>query len=888
MLHLLFGTGAKRSSTETDLRSHLLLHGNQGHVSLDADRALSNLDRDASKNPSGHEVRLIIAQELPDRAKVVLLDTQRTSNEVKPCSPRRVPTSPSLRRTPSASAMKTVSSSPDLVTELMFGIAPLSYKDSSVRMHPLPIADGSDRRSFLFTKIFTVDVSSTVATGSPSSTNSGMTSLSSSYGSISALREYPFPAMTPIKDDPESSDSSCRARHMAEPDRESSHTRGSRTLGQNHHRTRSGTVVLGRSNDLVVGRPDSGEVAPYVPFTKNDATGQSEMSLSGWLPSPGPNLRRRRRSTDTERGSTPSSLSHYTRYEGPVCAIGIIFTVPGDGHEDTECSLMARHWQMLTRATYALQRAVLAEIELSVDVLVSSGTTQPRHSRDQALPREKPQVYRRGKKCLIDLGHGCLLSNSKVLAAVEDFQTRLHGALHLPDIARKPLRYEADMLVDELSYLMDILEHKDAKFVFSILLTYLSKNASKLKQEGRHTPELHRNNKLDERLVIVSDNAVLARRLIFCIARLFFRDHNDHMESNIDYSLIWPAEGLLGVSGTELMRRKQANIAKALVASSGWDIPKHARPPSTGSHNVSPSVYHRPPSTVSIGSSRGSSWRPSWWFTNGSRSQLNVDDSSNRSESKTLQTSWNSADFKDIARSLKPGSASSWSPNVRDSSQSPRPDSEVATEEDYETEVPDAAIALRQLDISIDEHGAIDVAPLQTSSCITDPEQISSISTSVGHSGFPLTGVLSRFHPDMLLQSIPRLAYNDSQLKDYLVEEDSYLNESTVPHKDWLSTASIAIVELGSSCCLRKLTRLTRPISIADPIEPVDWSSDAVSSRAFEEKWVDEVLTELDEALLSRIVATIRTYKTTRDIDCVQRLINSLSACGSIVTAGAS
>lgn len=771
----------------------------------------------------------------------------------------------------------------------MFGTAPLSYKDSSVRVHPLPMADGVDKRSFLFTKIFTVDdVDPHRPMNSPSSTTTYPSSLASSYGSTSALPEYPFPTMTPIVNTIHSINAT-RAPNTAEMDREGApvYTRSSRNSldqpARHHARGRSGTIVMTRMNTGLGTMSEAGDVAPHMPFTRvTDTNLQGDSHPSGWLPSPGPSIRRRRQSIDSARDSTPGSTTSYLKYESPICALGIIFSVPGQVLDGNECTVMNKYWQMLIRATYALQRVVLREIEIISRGLTVSGAAHSRHARDLSFPKEKPQIYRRGKKCLIDLGSGCLNSKATVTKAVTNFRTRLFGAVNLPDIVRKPLQYEADMLVTELTSLLDVLDRQEYNYIISALLSHISRNLQLFRNNISRVQDGHRNNMLEERLLIVSDDAVLARKLIFCLARLLFREHNDHLDSTVDFALIWPVTGLLGVSSIELSRRKQANIARALVSARGWDIPSNQRPLSLGAYAVSPSIHNRPPSTASTSSSRPTSWKPSWWSSIASRAQISGDDNlarSAQSDTTTTQTSWSSADFRDLTNS---GNLESWSRSGRDPSLSPRPDSEVATEEDFGVEAHNESSPSCQLDVRLDENGIVEVASLQTSACISDIGQ-GLIDRSEDYSlNFPLTGVISRFHPDMLLQCIPKLAYDDAQLKAYLAEEDSYLEDSATTNDDsWSSTASITIAELGSSCRLRRLTRLTRALPPTDFDDLLEWDPEGDALPLCEEKWQDENLTEVDDKLLSVVQSSLKTYRETRNVQCVQQIIDSFSTCKS-------
>lgn len=606
--------------------------------------------------------------------------------------------------------------------------------------------------------------------------------------------------------------------------------------------------------------------APYVPFTKAQPAQQSHDDyFSGWLPSPGPTMARRRRSVDTNPGSSPSS-SHtvpHSRYQAAMCAIGVIFSVPGDGHEETECALMTRYWQMITRATYALQRVIYDEIELALNIITAHGTLQTPRSRGRVTKGEA-QVYQRGKKCYVALGHNCLTSNHNVTSAVESFRTRLVGGINLPEIVQKPLQQEADLLVDELSWMIECLDRKESKFMFSMIMSFMVDFTAAIRNEMTPKSSMQKNS-LQNRLVIVSDDAVLARRMIFCIARLFFRDYNEHYDSVIDYSLVWPTCGMLSVPRKDLLKRRQFSQAKAPRLHHGWDIPRHGRPLSSGSYNMpplSPSIYHRPPSTVSNNSSRASSWKPAWsWFANGSKSHLGTEDISRSvtSDTKTLLTSWNSADFS-IDRSPR-----SWSPHHRSDSQSPKdPNDDVATDDDEDIA---AEPILQTLEVPSRKNadGTIEVDCLATIPIMPDCLATEMPQLDQAHSGFPLTGVLSKFHPDMLLQAIPYEACIEGQLKTYLSEEDLYIQENAGQENSWLPMATMVIAELGYAWRLRRLTRLTRTLP------PGDQGGDEIETT-----WQDEMVTEIKEDLVVGITRAVQEYRRTRNTRTIQTLIDSL------------
>lgn len=871
-------------------------------IHLSQDMAADRYFSESNVNLGGHDVRLIIAQDLGEKAKVVLYDTCNLDGESKLANLEiaSLPRSAAGQRSKIpgvASPKRPNHSHAELITELMFGTVPLSYRGTSVRVHPLPLSDSADdRRSFLFTKVFTVSTVSSLGSSTSPTTSSASGSLSSSYGSISAMREYPFPSMTPIKD--ETTSPRVSSQEFGSRDQGLSLPRCPRNAAKNTQRKNMNPARSHRRDESSGAMSESGDVAPYVPFTKSEPMQTHEQHLSGWLPSPGPVLSRRKRSIDTNGSTSPGLHVSTSRFQPAMCAIGVVFTVPGDGQEDTECALLARYWQMVTRATYALQCVVYDELEVALRFMTAHGTVQTPRSRGR-LAKSESQVYQRGRKYYVALGQNCFNENHKINAAMDVFKARLVGGINLPEILRKPLHQDADVLIEELAWTIDALDRKETKFMFSTLMSLLVDFTADLRRE-KVTSSSTQKNSLRSRLVIVSDDAVLARRLIFCITRLFFRDHNDHLESAVDYALVWPSSGLLGLPSRDLLRRRQSTLAKATRLNHGWDIPGNTRPLSSGSYNmppISPSIYHRPPSTTSNNSSRASSWKPSWsWFANGSRSQLGIDEQcrSNRSDSRTLQTSWNSADFADLIKSPKEKSPRAWSPNRGSNSKSPDnvplSSDGTATDDDDESESVETTLAGEQLATCKNDDGSVEVSPLKTASLLPLSDLPEKVPHDEAQSGFPLTGVLSRFHPDMLLQAIPQNAYIDSQLKDYLAEEDLYIHDMHAPsHDSWRPMARMVIAELGNAWRVRKLARLTRASIVTTPekgsseIEkPIAWTKDSsVSALNLQETWSDETVTEINEGLIADISKTIKVYRDTKDTACIQHLLDSFTCYGN-------
>jgi hypothetical protein len=308
----------------------------------------------------------------------------------------------------------------EVITELMFGTIPLSYRGTSVRVHPLQDRDHDGTRTFLFTKVFSVDVLTDedgMGVGPPST---GTTSLSSSWGSTSNMREYPFPSMTPLNG---SADKTVHPASRAS-SRDRRHPQGQQV--QRHHQ-RSGSLnnsfqkVHAKRVDAMHGPasavqamrgPSSlrAEVESHVPFQSLESRDTEEDAALGWLPSPGPYLLHRRRSLDTTGSYSPSGSSwcgsHATtgRYQPATCAVSIIFSVPGTGQEEIECARLSRYWTMLTRSAYALQRTTYEQLsqhfsrlaEQGAPALATPSSTRTRCGR--VGQRGEPQVYLRGKK----------------------------------------------------------------------------------------------------------------------------------------------------------------------------------------------------------------------------------------------------------------------------------------------------------------------------------------------------------------------------------------------------------------------------------------------------------------------------------------------------------
>ncbi|BFZ56559.1 hypothetical protein PYCC9005_003606 [Savitreella phatthalungensis] len=963
MLHRLFSTrSASRPNPEDDHRTHHLLHGlntcaSRNHGRCPAASANDPIgERHLSQSPSPIDVgdlRVVIAQDLGDKTKVVLFDSHRKTASTQTSAPtarskdsfeartfgsslssehtttprrastisrldsnggsaqspnatprirRDSPGSPSLsnpKPTETGGAANTNTASSEMLAELMFGTAPLSYKGTSVRVHPLP-NDGSDRRLFLFTKAFSVSVTQDLdGAQSPMTANSsGQNSLSSSYSNGSAMQEFPFPRLTPVgstgvshaslamtstltgkssggrqhhhhrgeskhahshsQSHSQSSSAGKQAHHHHHHLHQQHHQQhhqqqhhhshlpdpavltpfeGSmprmqprQPSGMHHRRVASGSQPsIGSSQQPrhharqpSVGGEDRSS-APHVPFNPEVIGAENNDYFSGWLPSPEPKFATRggRASFETNRSPTPSHS--YSRYQSSQIAIGVVFAIPGTGLEEAECAVLTRYWQMIARATFGLQRVVYDEAEPALNFVAAHGTVPtPRSARSSARPvKGEAQVYQRGKKYYVALAQHSLSSSSSLLKAVNDFRDRLVGGISLPSIVQLPLQTEAELLVDEVTYLMQVLDCKERNFLLSTSLSYLA-NHRDLLQSHSDAPDAR--NSLSSRIVVVSDDAVLARRFLYCVARLFFRRHNEHLRNLRDYSLVWPAAGILAQDRRDLMRRRESTLRQhaAAVKTVGWDIPgNHAAPqkasrlPSSGDLSSMPmsslqspsSIYLRPPSSASTTSSRTSSWRPSWsWFGGSSggnshgtglrdgRKSLDSSGGSIRSESRTMQTSWTSSEFADVP--VPPLLNSPRSP-LRNNSQEllvPTLSSEDSEQDDPEEAPtpPEQLKAIKQSD------GSVLVQLLPTSALFTKPtsrrrssarsssqpqspeRDVSAPSAMLNHTAafheFPLTGYLTRFHPDMLMQGVPASTWDERVLHDYLVEEDLHVH----------------------------------------------------------------------------------------------------------------
>ena len=978
MLHRLFSTkGAPGVNPEDDHRTHHLLYGAQACFARGTCRAQNEArvqDAFAESHVNTSDVRVIVAQDLGDKAKVVLLDSKRpkvnaqTQTDHRPegdSSASNVGATPRQSRRKDADATPTAadtakrggqSLSADVLAELMFGTAPLSFRGTSVRVHPLPNADaataagGQESRQFLFTKAFNVDILVPDGGGAETpatATSSGCNSLSSSYSNVSALQEYPFPRLTPISSTapspaPKESSTMSSSRRSATSPRAAAHLpqhsihhHAGNLFGahshtsslSNSHGSQSRHAQFGAGlPDAAVLTPFEGPVrhvgaslrslsmtplahqrktsrhharvpshedrsVPHVPFVPAEVTEHSDY-FSGWLPSPEPKLHgrsqhhHRRSSIDTTR-SSPSAGGggggHGSRFQSTTIAIGVVFTVPGSGMESHECAVMTRYWQMVSRAAFALQRAVHDEVEPALTFVATQGVLPTPRSIKSRPVKGEAQVYQRGKKYYIALAHHALAGNRVLAQAVHDFQERLIGAITLPAIRHMPLQTEAELLVDEIQHLMSVLDRKERNFMLSTTLSYLSRHRELL-QSCSDDPRSR--NSLGSRIVIVSDDAVLARRFLYCLARLFFRRHNEHIRNATDYAMVWPSTGILGQDRRDLIKRRGSSLQTSKRNMSGWDIPSNAaaagasggaaselgqrRPgrsdsheqfPSTSIHSPS-SIYLRPPSSGSTSSSRASSWKPSWsWFgapngpssryDDGLRSRRSLDGyggggGSIQSETRTLQTSWTSSEFNDV---LSAGITSPRSP------QSPPSKARIGAgiDDDAASEVYDDDEVVTppdELKVAKREDGRVNVellatAPLlamtassaassivasnrarRTSSNKSSPHRpATNLSRDGGLAGqsatpppplamldhapafheFPLTGYLTRFHPDMLLQGVPATGFDEDRVRQYLREEELHVHRSTMtrsgPGEDESEigerTVSILLIELG-------------------------------------------------------------------------------------------
>ncbi|ORY81554.1 hypothetical protein BCR37DRAFT_47218 [Protomyces lactucae-debilis] len=811
--------------------------------------------------------RIIIAQDLGDKAKVVLYDSAAPANET-----------PGERSHRAAGAHAHASEKHNerksqVMTELMFGTIPLSYRGTSVRVHPLQDRDHDGTRTFLFTKVFSVDViadEDELGVGPPTG---GTSSLSSSWSSTSGMREYPFPTMTPLNGhvdkhaQPGSRNSSRDRMHQRHHQRTTSLTNPQQK--QMHaRRPESSTSVSGGLHAMR--GPGSLQKEHNAAFTGTQSHDAEEQATLGWLPSPGPYLSQRRRSIDTTGSNSPTtswcgSQTSSSRCQPATCALGILFSVPGTGQEEVECARLSRYWTMLTRAAYALQRTTYDQLTQHFSRLANQGATlsTPSSSRSRcrtAGQRGEPQVFLRGKKYYCALGQYCLATDRVITDATSAFRERLAGAIELPDVVQKPFEQESSILLEELTQVMEQLDSKECKFLFSTLFSYLVQHLREARKEQKSRVGALHKDSLQNRFLIVSDSPLLARRLLYCLARLLFRDHSMHIRTALDYALVWPANGILGMPRKDLIRRRQSNVAKQERINRAWDIP-HARMDPSSAYSlplVSPSVFHRPPSTSSNASSRNSSWKPSWtWFSNGSRSRLADELTMHgpRSDTRTLQTSWASSDF---AQARLSGHQSPASP--RSTSKSPVRVSSEHSESEEET--PRASVVGERPLCTKEADGSVHVALLDTVPISPEFPQTVAPSPMASHA-YPLTGFLSRFHPDMLLQAIPHAAYDEADIKAFLAEEELYLAPTISPTSDqWRPTASIVIAEIGHLYRVRKITRSSRTAQVLVP-EAAERDG-LVKMVRHEERWQDDVLTEVDESLMARVTGVLTSKRPTQ------------------------
>jgi hypothetical protein len=437
-------------------------------------------------------------------------------------------------------------------------------------------------------------------------------------------------------------------------------------------------------------------------------------------------------------------------------------------------------------------------------------------------------------------------------------------------VIQKPFEQESSILLEELTQVAAQLDTKECKFLFSTLFSYLSHHLREARKAETPRGMALNKDSLRHRFLIVSENPSLARRLIFCLARLLFRDHSMHIRTALDYALVWPANGILGTPRADLIKRRQSNVAKQERLLRGWDIP-HARPDSGSAYSlplVSPSVFHRPPSTSSNASSRNSSWKPSWtWFSNGSRSRL-VDELAMhgaRSDTRTLQTSWASSDF---AQARISGHASPHSP--RSATKSPQCDHSEHSESEEDAAL--AQVKCQRPVCTKQADGSIHVAPLQT--VPIDHEFPRPVAASpVASHAYPLTGFLSRFHPDMLLQAVPFSAYDEAEIKGFLAEEELYLPPTaSATSEQWRPTASILVAEIGGAWRVRKITRSSRMIQVLVP--EAEERDGAMRAIRHEESWQEDVLTEVDEPLMARVSGL---SQATRPVQALGALIADLA-----------
>ncbi len=395
------------------------------------------------------------------------------------------------------------------------------------------------------------------------------------------------------------------------------------------------------------------------------------------------------------------------------------------------------------------------------------------------------------------------------------------------------------------------------------------------------------------KLVIISNDPTLARKLLFCITNIFFKDllvaeRTSQNDDFPDYSLVWPAAGFLATPRKELLKRKQTNLSKigrtTISRSSpqlpdGWDIPGYQKN-NTSQYILplaSPSSL-RPSSRDSFGSQKIGSWKPSSWFGSffkGSGTDDSSVDTNDRGDLKQLQRSWNSTEFAEVSAKSPP--------------KSPHSDfdhGDLTSDDEDDTDYHWSAPGTRDLTATLNPDGTVEVGLLSTMSVFDNLPSATIGPWTTDSYRRPVAGYLARYHPDMFVQAVPHSETVDTQIKSSMEEEDIYHEgEEGMAQGESIEKGSILVADVDDSWRIRLLTRKVKrkQVNLRRSEKGVTIKADEVREFALPNPIVDEytedILTDVDDRLVNAIYQAVTQYSNAKESDlCVQDIQSAIQA----------
>ncbi|EMR08768.1 hypothetical protein PNEG_02940 [Pneumocystis murina B123] len=455
------------------------------------------------------DIRVIIAQNIDNKAKTILFDSEKICEKEIGCSQyiKACRNEEGIKKNYSNVLLSDLNRntyfkqtiSTEMISDLMFGTVPMTYQGTITKLHPL-FSSGTFFHSFLLTKLFTIESDASFSTS-----NSNNFSASDRYNdSLTdlSLKDSLLPNMTSFEEH--------KKNVLLRKESESLFTLS--RLGS----WESSKSIIDQSKKY--------------PFLTN-------------IPK-----------------MTGMSRESFKKSKPYVYAIGIIITLNiNSGDFQDGYQIINQYWSILNNAANALQRSVFSVISKSLE---NVNCVFYKDCETLEISRIASDTNRRNF-----MMNSISLYNDTIICAVLKFKERILTAISAPLVIHIPKRTE-QKFKEEFKALFRELDNKPCKFFFSVLLTAILSSHMEITSDflSRDLTEILSEKKL-ENIVIISKNSSLARRIIYVLSGLIFHDLRNIQI--IDY--LWPSEGLLCLSRNHLRPcRSKESLPKQIF---GWDIP---------------------------------------------------------------------------------------------------------------------------------------------------------------------------------------------------------------------------------------------------------------------------------------------------------------------------